>query len=244
MQNLKSGFQCAKNKEISLQNISEVVFFGDVGCTTFTETSKKVLSEILSIKTDLFVVLGDISFLGDKEPFEEVVDFCDQRVNAPIFALCGNHDVPGFSQVLGRTTCALILDKFVIVLLDNSYSKFSEESLDLLKEMLAKYSEKRFLITFHVPPPTDLGPGAMKKDEWEKIKSVMDEYRDKIDYIFCAHLHGFQEYEIDGYRIFITGGGGAALYSFKKDTLNSHHAIKVSFKENEELSIDVIPVKV
>jgi len=240
---LKPGFQCVEEKEIHLKRIKDIVLMGDIACTPFNETSKKVLSEILKINTDLFIVLGDLSFLGTEKELNDVADFCNPKVTVPIFTLCGNHDIKGFSQVFGMATYAIILDQFVICVLDNSHNHFSEDSFIFLEYILGKYREERFLITFHIPPPTNLDKRTLERSEWEKLKAVSDQHRDRIDAIFTGHIHGFQEYYLDSYRIFISGGGGAALYNLEKDTLKSYHAIKVSLKNNASLNINVIPIK-
>ena len=225
-----------------LSGIKNIVFMGDLACTPFLEANKTVLGKILEIETDLFVILGDISFLGEKEEFEEVIEFCNQRVTTPIFSLRGNHDAEGFSQFLGLATYALILDTFVVLALDNAMGVFEKESLAFTQEVLNKYPEKRFLITFHVPPPTDLLAACMKREEWKKLTAILDEYRESIECILTGHIHGFQEYYLDGYRIFISGGGGAMLYDLEKDTLKSHHAIKATFKDDATVEMNVISV--
>jgi len=244
VQDLKSGFQKVDKKEIHLQGIKSIIFMGDVACTPFIEMNRAVLGKILEEETDLFLILGDISFLGEKEEFDEVIDFCDPQVSVPIFSLCGNHDIRGYSEVLGLSMYVLILDEFVVMALDNSRSFFQEDCLGFAEEMLEKYSDKRFLITFHVPPPTDLLGSCMRHEEWEKLKEVSDKYRDKIDCILTGHIHAFQEYYLDGYHIFISGGGGAALYNLEKDTLKSHHALKATFKDDATVEINVIPIEV
>ncbi len=240
---VRPGFQCVTDREIELSGIKDVVLFGDVGCLSFGDESKKVFGEILKIKTDLYFILGDLAFTGEQKEFEEIIDFCNQRAEAPVFTICGNHDVRGFSDFFGLRSYALILDRFVILAIDNAHNHFEKKALDFLEEMLNKHKDKRFLVTFHVPPPTDLHRTSLSADEWEKVKAVSDRYRDKIESIFCGHIHGFQEHYLDGYRIFISGGGGAALYNLEKDTLKSHHAIKVTFKEDGSLDINVIPIK-
>ena len=242
MPSLKSGFQYVDKREICLADIGNIVFMGDVACTPFITTNKRVLDKILQIETDLFVILGDISFLGEKEEFKEVMDFCNERVHVPIYSLRGNHDSTVFTQLLGLTTYALILDKFVVLALDNAMGVFEKESLTFTKEMLNKYPEKRFLITFHVPPPTDLLGACMKPDEWKKLRTILDEHKERIECILTGHIHGFQEYHLDGYRVFISGGGGAALYDLEKDTLKSHHAIKATFIDDATVEMKVIPV--
>jgi len=250
----KSGFQYVDKNELCLSGIRNIVVMGDVGCTGFLETNKAVLSKILEIETDLFLILGDIAFLGEKEEFEEVIEFCNQRVTVPVFSLPGNHDkapvfplsnnhdAENFSEFLGLTTYALILDKFVVLALDNAMGFVEKGSLTFTKEMLDKYPEKRFLITFHVPPPTDLFGTCMKREEWEKLTAILNGHKDRIECILTGHIHGFQEYYLDGYRIFISGGGGAMLYDLEKDTLKSHHAIKATFKDDATLEMNVISV--
>ena len=149
--------------------------------------------------------------------------------------------MPGYDAVLGSSTYALVLEEFVLLLLDNASSLFHQDSLDFLGEMLAKYTDKRFLICYHIPPPTDLDRRVMDSDEWGRLKEISDKYRDRIECMFSGHIHGFQEYFLDGYRIFITGGGGAALYDLESDELKSHHSIKVSFNGNT-VAIDVVTV--
>jgi len=240
---LEHGFQYVDNKEIYLSNIRKIVCMGDIACTPFTETSQSVLSEILRIETDLFLILGDIAFLGEEDEFKEIIEFCNQRAAAPVFSLCGNHDVNGFSQFCGLSTYALILDDFIILALDNARSTFREDSLQFVDAMLNKHAEKRFFLTFHVPPPTDLHGSCMRDDEWKKLKAVSDEYKDRIDCILAGHIHGFQEYTLDGYRIFISGGGGAALYDLENDSLKSYHAMEVTFGNNASFDIKVIPIE-
>jgi len=241
MQRLSTGFQHVEQSEIHLEGVGSVVFLGDVGCTTFTKASEEVFGKILEIAADMFVVLGDVTFLGDSDEFEEIIGFCSERATAPVFSLCGNHDLDNYSQFLGRTTYALVLDAHVIVAIDNSRSKFQDESLEFLAKMLEKYADKRFVITFHVPPPTDLLAMGMEQDEWSRLRAVTDPHRDRIDCMLSGHIHAFQEYNLDGYRIFISGGGGAALYDLEKDTLKSHHAIKIVL-EDSTLRADVVRI--
>ena len=82
----------------------------------------------------------------------------------------------------------------------------------------------------------------MKPTEWKKLKTILDEHKERIECILTGHIHGFQEYYLDGYRIFISGGGGAALYDLEKDTLKSHHAIKATFIDDAKVELNVIPV--
>jgi len=52
-------------------------------------------------------------------------------------------------------------------------------------------------------------------------------------------VHGFQEYYLEGYHVIITGGG-AVLQNYDKDTLKSHHAVRVKFKKG--ITFEAIPI--
>jgi 3',5'-cyclic AMP phosphodiesterase CpdA len=243
LKNLQTGFQCINKREIFLAGVSSVVFMGDIGCTYFPEKSQRILAKILKIETDLFVVLGDLSFLGEVAEIENTIAFCNQRVNVPLYALCGNHDMKGYSQVLGLKNYALVLDRLVILALDNSNGTFQRKSLSFADEILSKFTDKRFVVTFHVPPPSNLKAKGMEYEHWQQLTSISDKHKERIDCILTGHLHAFQEYNLDGYRIFITGGGGAPLYNLEDDPLKLHHAIRVSGFEEASLQFEVIPVE-
>lgn len=242
MNKLHPGFQYIDRKEIYMTGIKDIVLAGDTGCTIFNEESQKVLSRILEIETDLFIILGDLVAAGQEKEFNEVIDFCNKRVNVPIFTLCGNHDVPGYPIFFGLSSYALILDRMVIVILNNATAPFKKEDLDFLKSVLDKHPQKKFLVLFHIPPPTDLAASCMKPEEWVQLKRITDKYKQQIEAIFSGHIHGFHEYYRDGYHIFITGGGGAKLSHLEKDNLKSHHAIKVELKDEQPAGFEIIPI--
>lgn len=245
MDRLKPGLQYIKNKEIYLQDIKSIVLAGDAGCTGFNETSKRVLARILEIKADLFIILGDLVRDGKPEEFKEIIDFYNKRVSVPIFTLCGNHDLPAYSKFFGLTSYAIVLNRIIIVVLHNATGSFKKEDLCFLESTLKKHKEKKFLVLFHIPPPTDLDSSCMKKKEWFELKNRLDKYKERIEIIFSAHIHGFEEYHLDDYHIFITGGGGARLCNSEKDNLKSHHAIRINLKnENSNLvDFDIIPIR-
>jgi hypothetical protein len=54
----------------------------------------------------------------------------------------------------------------------------------------------------------------MKTGEWQKLKSVMDPYKNSIKYILSGHVHSYFSEIKDGYRIIVSAGGGARLEFF------------------------------
>ncbi len=131
---IKPGFQFIDKKEVHLKGIRKITLTGDVGCTGFYEDSKRILDQILRQQSDLFFILGDLAFTGAEEEFREIIDFCNSRVHAPIFALAGNHDLPNYRKFLGLSSYAIVLDRFVCVFLDNATGYFSDRDFTFLKK--------------------------------------------------------------------------------------------------------------
>lgn len=241
----KSGFQYIDQPEIVLSGVRKIVLLGDPGCTRFSGDSQKVLGQILDQETDLFFMLGDLVFADSEDEFRELIAFCGPRVQAPIFALRGNHDLSHYSGFFGLGSYALVLDPLVFFFLDDATGHFLQKDLDLLREALEKHKEKKFLLLMHIPPPTHVDRRGLKKENWEKLKAVLDLYRERIAHIFCGHIHGFHEYEIDGYPVTITAGGGAAMiHELLPPAQRLHHSIVLSLQPDGSFGYEVIPAGV
>jgi len=240
---LKPGIQkVSKKREIYLKPAKSIVILGDNGCRPPTRKSISVFKKNLKIKTDAFIILGDLVLNGQSDEFRELLRFCKKRVNVPIFTLAGNHDLPGFSEFFGLSTYAIILNDFVFVFLDNSRKKFIKKELHFLARELKKHKNKKFFILFHVPPSLEADRSRIQGFEWEKVKEVMDKFKDRIVCIFCGHIHAFSDFYLDGYRIFISGGGGATLFNLGNGCLNLYHAIRLNFINEGRINFNLIPV--
>jgi hypothetical protein len=96
----------------------------------------------------------------------------------------------------------------------------------------------------HVPPPTDINRSHLPHEDWEKVKLIIDSHKDRIKRIFCAHIHGFHDYYLDGYSITITaGGGGAMINDLKNPEQKLYHSIVMNLHDNGEISTEVITLK-
>jgi 3',5'-cyclic AMP phosphodiesterase CpdA len=239
---IRPGFNFIESEEIQLPEIGKVVLTGDVGCTGFSEDSKRVFEQILRMEADSFLILGDLTFSGSEEEFYKVINFCNTRVYVPVFALSGNHDLPNYGIFFGLSTYALILERFVLIFLDNSTGYFSDHDLVFLEKELQKFRGKDFVIFMHVPPPTDISRNHLLPAEWEKLRKVLDRHRESIRNIFCAHIHGYHEYFLDGYPVMISAGGGAAMiYDLKKPEQKIHNAVVLTLSNN--ISTELMKIK-
>ena len=240
-QRKKAGCQYIDSPEITLSGIRKIVLLGDPGCTRFSDDSQKVLGRILGQEADLFFMLGDLAFSDSEHEFNELINFCDSRVRVPVFALRGNHDLSHYAKFFGRGSYALVLERSVCFFMDDATGHFSEKDLELLREDLEKYKEKDFFLFMHIPPPTHVGRGGLRKEDWEKLKAVLDPCRDRIRHIFCGHIHGFHEYEIDGYPVTITAGGGAAMiHELEPPARKLHHSVLLYLHPDGSSSAEIV----
>jgi 3',5'-cyclic AMP phosphodiesterase CpdA len=231
-------------EEVVLENVSEIIVIGDPGCTRFDDHSKRILGEIFAKQADAFIVLGDMVYRGNADELNEFISFCNAKAQSPVFTLCGNHDLPGYPALFGKSTYALIAGVYVFLFIDNVTDRdhFSRKDREFIEQEFNKYPDKKFIVLLHVPPPTDLSPKHMTDQKWGELKTVLDAHKDRIECLMCGHIHGFRDQVIDGYRVFITGGGGAKLDSLEKDTLKAHHAIKITIDPAGPVGFEVIRI--
>lgn len=233
MRGLTASFQYISEKEITLKNVKNIILAGDVGCTGFDDENKRVLKVILSAKADIFLILGDIAFSGSEEEFRKVKDFCAANTRIPIFALRGNHDLPSYSDFFGKPYYAVLLENAILIFLDNAPGRFSEESIAFLNEELERHADKKAFVLFHVPPPTNICRACLSSEEWMRLRPILDKYKNNIEAVISAHIHGHHEYSVDGYRVLITAGGGAAMiYELLHKELMVHNFLKMSILQD------------
>ena len=242
IKDFKPGLQSVGKRELHLKGIRSVVVLGDNGCRPAEMVDINAFKKILKIKTDLFIIAGDLVFHGKTGEYRKILKLCRKAAKAPIFTLAGNHDLPMYSKFCGRSSYAIILDRFGFICLDNAKRKFRQSDVDLLKAVLKKHREKKFFVLFHIPPPLRFDTSHIEYSEWKKIKSALDKFKERIVCIFCGHIHAFLNYRLDGYRVIITGGGGARLSDLKQNRLRAYHAIKLSALDKGQIKSRLIVV--
>ncbi len=237
------GFQYIDKPEISCSGLKKIVIFGDPGCTGFFAESQRIFNRILERQADAFFALGDLAFTDAEEELREIIDFCNARVQAPVFTLRGNHELSNYSKFFGLGSYALVLEHHVCFFLCNARGHFLEADLELLKTKLEFFKNKKFILLMHIPPPSNISRKSLRVEEWEKLKAVLDPNQDRIAHIFCGHVHGFYECKIDGYPVTITAGGGSAMiHELLPPGRKIHHCLEVVLGPNGSLGVQIVPV--
>jgi DNA repair exonuclease SbcCD nuclease subunit len=187
--------------------------------------------------------LADIICSGVEFEVQEIINFCNSRVQVPIFALRGNHDMRHYKDFLGLLSYSIVLDNFVCIFLDNPLGYFLDQDIDFLERELNSNKNRSVLIFMHVPPPTDIYSAHLPESEWGKIRTILDKHKERINHIFSAHIHGYHDYSIDGFPVTITAGGGAAMiHNLIKQEQKFFHAVILNLRQDGSLIKEVIPV--
>ena len=238
------GVVKVEDKVNIIGKVSSFTILGDPGCDGLgVEIMTTFAKAMSSTKTDFKIILGDLVPFGLEEFYKYIHGIINNVSEDPVYALCGNHDTDFYVQYFGLKNYILANDDLLIVVLDNSKRIFEEETLNFLEESLKGYKRKNILILFHIPPPNSISSNSMKADEWQKLKVIMDPYKESIKYILSGHVHSFFTDEIDGYKIIVSAGGGARLDFFGRlpDKNSSfHHVLRFYFDKDSELKYEYV----
>ena len=227
-----------------LENVSSFTILGDPGCDGLGVEIMTTFAKAMNCAhTDFKIILGDLVPFGQEEFYRHISEIINEVSQNPVYTLCGNHDTVHYDRYFGLRNYLLVQDNLLIVVLDNSRRKFEEETLAFLRSSLENHRRPNILILFHIPPPTRVSANSLSAAEWERLKAVMAPYRRDIRYILSGHVHSFFEAEVDGYRVVVSGGGGARLDFFGglPDKAHSfHHVLRFFFDSAGQLQYEFV----
>lgn len=137
-------------------------------------------------------------------------DLMHQTQHQGLLHVLGNHDKRTFGRfwferLFGPSRIALDLGMWRLAILDNSeHPGFSAADVAWLEQLAAK--PQPTVLAFHKPPRTERWPrhGAELPagiDLWGAAR------RAGVRLALCGHCHVYDEQEIDGIRVILTGGG-------------------------------------
>jgi rubrerythrin len=233
------GVVKVENKINLINKVSSFTILGDPGCDGLgVEIMTTFSKAMLCAETEFKIILGDLVPFGLEHFYKHIYGIINHLSQKPVYTLCGNHDTEYYVQYFGLKNYVLINDDLLIVILDNSKRVFEAETLNFLGESLREYKRKNILILFHIPPPNSFTPNSIKIEEWQKLKAIMEPFKSNIKYILAGHVHSYFQEDIDGYRVAVSGGGGARLDFLGRlpDKQSSfHHILSFYFDKDSEL---------
>ncbi len=183
---------------------------------------------LIGARGDFIVVLGDISPLGRDPYYRRVSDFTNLVAEKPVHVVRGNHDGPDYSAYFGLENRAVVSEEYLLIMLDNSTRRFTDETLVFLRETMALIDSANVLIAFHVPPPNRFNGNSMPRAEWQRFEDAVGVWRNRISLLIASHAHNCFEDEVDGLRLVATGGAGARMHPADRLSGQEHHALEIT----------------
>lgn len=244
---MQKGIAKITDPAIKIGNFESISLIGDPGCDGLGASTMAVFAKALTCsKNDFSVVLGDIVHKSIRPLYSSVTDFVNTVSQNKVYMLCGNHDLLHYEEFFGLRNYLLYNDNVLLLFLDNSKRKFEEHTIEFLKTNIEKYKRKNIVIFFHIPPPSAIGENTVSPDEWNKVKNILDNCKNEISYIICGHVHSYYEDIIGGFKLIVSGGGGAKIEFLnpKIDIKKAHHHIvRLFFDTNGKLNHEYLPLE-
>lgn len=225
---------------IRLSGVSSVGVIGDPGCEGLGTYNMKIFAGALeeTAKDDITLIAGDLVPTGTRRYYQSVNDIIETIAENDVYVLRGNHDTGAYNDYYGLHNYALLADEFAIVVLDNALRKFEEEGLELLSQVLSMDEVSRVIIAFHIPVPNHFIGNSVPEEEYHRLKTVLQPWKEKVKYLLCGHVHSRFTDEVDGIPLICSGGGGAMIEDVSADIRASdvnHHIIHF-YMENGKLN--------
>jgi len=213
--------------------LETLILSGDPGCDGYNAESVVVLEHILRLPADLQLVLGDLVPTGQPRWFRQFEAIVAGSAAAPVYCLAGNHDLPDYEAHCGLRDYAIRAPNALVILLDNARRYFTDATVAYLRRSLEENTTPHVFVAFHIPPPNPFVPNHVSQDEWDKLRAALDPHRERIRMLFCGHVHSAFDYELDGYRVIVTGGAGSRLDAVDNHCLpqNRHHAFRLAYRD-------------
>lgn len=223
---------------LRLRNVHSMGVIGDPGCEGLGTYPMKVYAGALeeSSRDDITLVVGDLVPAGTGYYYRMIRDLTEVLAGNAVYALRGNHDTGAYEEYFGLKNYSLIAEDFAVVVLDNAVRSFEEEGLSLLREVLSLEEVRRVIVAFHIPVPNHFILNCVSEEEFARLKSAYEPWKEKVKYLLCGHVHSRFEDQVDGIPLICTGGGGAMIEDVSKDIRAcdvEHHVVHFYMEAGE-----------
>ncbi len=184
------------------------------------ETFKLLISKLSREKEIVFAVnTGDFASNGSEEKYLAYKKMVS-KLKAPVYNVLGNHDgvrggLKRFQKYFGPFYYSFDYENSHFVVLNNAFKEsFDSAQFNWLKKDLAGTKARHKFVFMHKPvfDPSAIYPGYIMSGRavTEELEKLFE--KNKVDYVFAGHIHGYAKAEREGVTYVVTGGGGAPLY--------------------------------
>lgn len=251
--------------ELNPQNYN-IVYMGDswVGEKGYTSNVifESAMEEALKYNPLLVIHGGDLVFNGEQNNFDFFKNFKNKIApDLPFFVAVGNHDmdkpltgdaaVANFKEQIGPLHFTLNIPKyrFTLISLDSlnnhEYSNYglSDAELQYLSDNLQQHYQNTF-VAMHVPPRTKRWIPEPGDDTFFTLGSnvFFEEVEDQISAALVSHIHAFETTKYRHTRLFLSGGGGAALLKEEMFHILVINIETQSYHKKSKVSFSVVPI--
>ncbi len=178
-------------------------------------------------KSPLFMVLGgDMVGHGLFWQYRRLITSLDASP-IPVYPVPGNHDLEfcgrrSFTRLLAPDHYAFSYGNSLFVVLDTNGKEMGQ--IEWLDKVLSSHRYAHRFVFAHKPPfdPRPKSRHCMHQQRFaQRLLKVL--VKQKVDVLFCSHIHSFIETRYKGVKIVITGGLGA----HRKDPIKPFHYVEV-----------------
>jgi hypothetical protein len=216
----------------------QVIAVGDIGmCSERTAVGRT--AALVDQFPGQLLLAGDLAYMhGSMQNFEDCFEPLWGRFRSRWHPVPGNHEyetpgASGFRQYfgetggVGRTFYSVRAGDWLVLMLDSSLPiRVGSEQYVFVQSTMQAYRPHCTMAVWHHPLFTSgpNGPNAFMRDMWRLL------YDADADVVIAAHDHLYERFgkqDVDGrsdprgLRQFIVGTGGARLYDFQRQEVNS-----------------------
>jgi len=175
-----------------------------------------------------------------------------KRLHAPMFHVPGNHDLWDeasariYHELWGKTYYAFDYgnSRFIGLDTETANGRLGEEQLRWLEQQFNGLTQSNVFVFLHRPLfPVDGGIGSSLDkfpSERDRIHKLFVRNRKRVRGVFAGHEHLYSFEERDGVPYYISGGGGAPLYT-APELGGFHHYLLVRVRGDQvEVSLNKV----
>lgn len=183
---------------------------------------------------DSFIIFaGDITNNAESSEFSKFKEQVENK-NMDYRVAIGNHDIyyqgwKHFKKFIGRSIYSFDADNVHITILDSANGSLGERQLNWLEDDLQSTNKAIKIVISHFPPWIGKFSNIFKMDSEEEaaiLKNMLHE--NKVNYMFSAHYHGYEQAQLGFTKYIISGGVNRKL-----DPNEDSHFVRVIVNNNQ-----------